>query len=185
MANTTRRVRAIIRGCRRDQFLAVVNNRVEAGVLTVMVPGGEIREGETPAQAVARAVRCEAGVTVPESEIRFAVSRSYEFDDGVVEIGFFTVDVGDSVPLNCCPDSVVSVGWMGLPEVKRRVTGGVSAESWKIQLGLLDALDYVFGDTKQVAANGGGREVARTDAPRDPRVKAIPFGGQQQSDGQS
>jgi ADP-ribose pyrophosphatase YjhB (NUDIX family) len=167
-ANVTRHVRAILRGD-RHHFLVLLDNRTDPSHLTVTVPGREVLPSETPVESVARALRDQAGVTLPSEDCaRFLLSRTYESrgDGEVSEVGYFVVDIDHAVPMNVCPEKILTVGWMTPAQVAERV-GPVSSDSWKVQLGLTEA---AFG-------GGDPREVARVDAPRDPRVAAVPFGG--------
>jgi 8-oxo-dGTP pyrophosphatase MutT (NUDIX family) len=177
-----RRVRGIIPG-RGNSALVIINNRVTPGHPTIMLPGGGMKDGETPLQALSRELVEELGISIPlnDGNSRFILSRTYEFDDPqggpgqIVELGFFRLDLPGVVPCNMEPDAAVSVSWMTLNEINRLVGDG--ARDWRIQLGALDALQAVFDPLRAgTVEGGGGREIAREDAPKDPRVKRLPFG---------
>ena len=167
-----RRVRAVITNG-AGQFLALVNNRVTFGSMTIMLPGGEVQQGESELTAMARYIRDEVGMTVElsASNCRFLNSRTYEFkgNEGskdAVRINFFAVDADCGVPRNMQPDSVISVSWMSLADVRRylELDGG----NWKIQLGALDAIEAALDPAKAKVVQDEARELSRQDGGKSP-----------------
>jgi hypothetical protein len=182
-----RRVRAVITN-NAGQFLAVVNNRVTLGCLTIMLPGGEIGPGESELTALARYVRDEVGMTVELSaaNCRFLNSRTYEFGASdskeCVRINSFSVDSDCGVPRNMQPESVLSVSWMTLADVKRYLE--LDGSNWRIQLGALDAIETALDPAKAKVIQGEAREIARQDGGKSPdggdnqvsRPSRLPYG---------
>lgn len=183
MAKTTEisqevRVRAIVTNSNRTQFLTQVNNRVSLGDLTIMLPGGEVRpEDENMAAAVARVLRDELGVSptsLDEHSFRYVGSKTYQLknDSGIqdVKIIFLNVDIGDAVPINLKPESVLSVTWMTLDDVNRYIQ---SNDNWKIQVGALDVLNAFLGrtdDHKELGVQVGSDAIVDTTT-----AKTLPF----------
>ncbi len=183
------RVRAIIvNGA--GQFVAQVNNRVSLGNMTVMLPGGDIRQGEGELTALARHVRDEVGITMQldPSNCRFLASRTYEFDgDGcgkqVARVNFYAIDSDGAVPRNMDPESVVSLSWMSLADLKRYVDLG--SGNWKVMLGAMEAIEMALDPSKAKAVEGG-REIAHQDGGKAPsdegasRPSRLPYGPAEQ-----
>jgi ADP-ribose pyrophosphatase YjhB (NUDIX family) len=182
-----RRVRAIVVGAGGRSFLAQVNNRVYPGQLTIMLPGGEPAAGEAPLKALERFLQEQVGITAelkPENT-RFILSRTYSYGtpqdhmDDVVDVLFFRIVLdGPPVPFNNDLESVISLSWMSLGDAQRFVADGKNG--WQIQAGAMDALEAVLSPEQTREGPDGGQEVARYQAPRDPRNARLPYGGPDQ-----
>jgi len=152
--------------------------------MVIMLPGGEPAEGEAPVVALQRFLHEQVGITADLSptNTRFLLSRTFsygtpqsQFDD-VVEVLFFRIVLdGPPVPMNMQPDSVVSLSWMSLSDVRRYVGDGNNG--WGIQAGAMDALEAALDPDHARVGPDGGQEVARYQAPRDPRAARLPYGG--------
>lgn len=166
------RVRGVIINPASRQFLAMVNNRVTPGSLTVMLPGGGVEQGEGELSALSREIREELGITMQlgPDNCRFLLSRTFEFPDAQgttsCRLNFYAVISDGAVPRNMEPDSILSVTWMSLSDLHRYLaldTGG-----WKIQLGALDAVEAALDPAKAKVVDGKAREVARQDGGTPP-----------------
>jgi hypothetical protein len=168
---TIKRVRAVLYDRTRRTFLAVVNNRVEPGCLTIMLPGGDLAQDEGQLDAIVRHVRDQVGVSfrATEGSCRFLLSRTYEFKDEVAQISFYLVEADGCVPRNQIPESAVSVSWMTLADATRLCKD----ENWKIQLGAMDALKAAFGDKTE--QQSGAREVSRETPAPSSKPSSLPY----------
>ena len=161
---SARYVRAIIT-CKSGQFLAQVNNRVVLGSLTIMVPGCQVAPGESELTALARALRDEVGITLQldACNCRFLANRTYEFGEGhqkeAASINFYEIEADGSVPRNMS-DSVLSVSWLSLGDVRRYLD--LDGGNWKIALGVLDAVEAALDPAKSKRVESG-RELSRRD----------------------
>ena len=178
-----RRVRGVVVGPGGRSFLALVNNRVYPNMMTIMLPGGEPQPGEHPIKALGRYLHEQVGITAQlgTENTRFLLSRTYSYGtpqdqlDELVEVLFFRVVLDGPVPRNMEPDSVLSLTWMTLTEAERLVADGNNG--WAIQAGAMDALEAVLDDAQTREGLDGAQEVARYQAPRDPRNARLPYGG--------
>lgn len=167
-------VRGIIVNPVSNQFLALVNNRVAAGSMTVMLPGGVVSPGDDELTVLTKALRDELGLTVQlqPSNCRFVLSRTYSFEphpdgsENTARLDFFTIDDGALVPRNMQPDSVLSVTWMSLLDLHRYIE--LDHDGWKIQLGALDAIESALEPAKAKVVEGRTREIARQDGGKSP-----------------
>ena len=182
------RVRGVIINPESRQFLAMVNNRVTPGSMTVMLPGGAVEQGEGELSALARQIRDELGITVQlgPDNCRFLLSRTYEFPEAQgttsCRLNFYAVVSDGAVPRNMTPDSVLSVSWMSLSDLHRYLA--LDSGGWKIQLGALDAVEAALDPAKAKVVDGIAREVARQDGGSSPSKEAyskparMPYSGE-------
>jgi 8-oxo-dGTP pyrophosphatase MutT (NUDIX family) len=182
------RVRGVIINPASRQFLAMVNNRVTPGSMTVMLPGGAVEQGEGELSALARQIRDELGITVQlgPDNCRFLLSRTYEFPEAQgttsCRLNFYAVVSDDAVPRNMTPDSILSVSWMSLSDLHRYLA--LDNGGWKIQLGALDAVEAALDPAKAKVVDGKAREVARQDGGSPPSKEVyskparMPYGGE-------
>ena len=182
------RVRGVIINPASRQFLAMVNNRVTPGSMTVMLPGGAVEQGEGELSALARQIRDELGITVQlgPDNCRFLLSRTYEFPEAQgttsCRLNFYAVVSDGAVPRNMTPDSILSVSWMSLSDLHRYLA--LDSGGWKIQLGALDAVEAVLDPAKAKVVDGKAREVARQDGGSPPSKEAyskparMPYSGE-------
>ena len=182
------RVRGVIINPASRQFLAMVNNRVTPGSMTVMLPGGAVEQGEGELSALARQIRDELGITVQlgPDNCRFLLSRTYEFPEAQgttsCRLNFYAVVSDGAVPRNMTPDSILSVSWMSLSDLHRYLA--LDSGGWKIQLGALDAVEAVLDPAKAKVVDGKAREVARQDGGSSPSKEAyskparMPYSGE-------
>lgn len=170
------RVRGVIINPASRQFLAMVNNRVTPGSMTVMLPGGAVEQGEGELSALARQIRDELGITVQlgPDNCRFLLSRTYEFPEAQgttsCRLNFYAVVSDGAVPRNMTPDSILSVSWMTLSDLHRYLA--LDSGGWKIQLGALDAVEAALDPAKAKVVDGKAREVARQDGGSPPSKEA-------------
>jgi 8-oxo-dGTP pyrophosphatase MutT (NUDIX family) len=182
------RVRGVIINPASRQFLAMVNNRVTPGSMTVMLPGGAVEQGEGELSALARQIRDELGITVQlgPDNCRFLLSRTYEFPEAQgttsCRLNFYAVVSDGAVPRNMTPDSILSVSWMSLSDLHRYLA--LDSGGWKIQLGALDAVEAALDPAKAKVVDGKAREVARQDGGSPPSKEVyskparMPYGGE-------
>ena len=182
------RVRGVIINPASRQFLAMVNNRVTPGSMTVMLPGGAVEQGEGELSALARQIRDELGITVQlgPDNCRFLLSRTYEFPEAQgttsCRLNFYAVVSDGAVPRNMTPDSILSVSWMSLSDLHRYLA--LDSGGWKIQLGALDAVEAALDPAKAKVVDGKAREVARQDGGSPPSKEAyskparMPYSGE-------
>lgn len=182
------RVRGVIINPASRQFLAMVNNRVTPGSMTVMLPGGAVEQGEGELSALARQIRDELGITVQlgPDNCRFLLSRTYEFPEAQgttsCRLNFYAVVSDGAVPRNMTPDSILSVSWMSLSDLHRYLA--LDSGGWKIQLGALDAVEAALDPAKAKVVDGKAREVARQDGGNSPSKEAyskparMPYSGE-------
>jgi 8-oxo-dGTP pyrophosphatase MutT (NUDIX family) len=182
------RVRGVIINPASRQFLAMVNNRVTPGSMTVMLPGGAVEQGEGELSALARQIRDELGITVQlgPDNCRFLLSRTYEFPEAQgttsCRLNFYAVVSDGAVPRNMTPDSILSVSWMSLSDLHRYLA--LDNGGWKIQLGALDAVEAALDPAKAKVVDGKAREVARQDGGSPPSKEVyskparMPYGGE-------
>ena len=142
-----------------------VNNRVGFGTLVIMTPGGQVNPSRGDLVTLATSLRDEIGVSMDlaPSNTRFILSRTYVDNDQPVEnvINFYAVQADGCVPRNMCPDSVLSVSWLSLEDIRRNLK--LDNTNWRIQAGLMDALESVLDPKKNRVDDDGMREVARQD----------------------
>ena len=174
-------VRAVIHTPCNRAFLCQVNNRVNFGSMTAVLPGG-IVEGKSVINALREYMRDQVGISkeLNPSNCRFIQSRVFETtnDSGhksKARIDFYAINSEGSVPYNLCPDSVVSLSWLSLEDIERYVA--TDSASWKVQAGAMDAIIAVL-DPEKSRTKDGVREVSRQDGGTPSGSKTISYASQ-------
>lgn len=144
------RVRGVVVDKSNGRFLAILNDRVVPGSLTVLLPGGDVTAGESDLSVLARDLEDSLGMNdeLGAGNCRFLMNRNYESSVPggaceTVRVNFYAVVSDGAVPRNLHPESIVSIGWMTIEELTARV----NSEGWKLQLGAAEAIRAALGST--------------------------------------
>jgi hypothetical protein len=176
-------VRGILTDRTRNKFLALINNRIDPGSLTIMLPGGQIIEG-TNLDTLAQHLLNDLGIRIilDPSNCKFIANRVYEFKEtngekNISRVNFFSVDIDDAVPKNFKPESILSISWLTLTDLHRYLE--LNNITWKLQLGALDAIELVLDPLKSKLEDDKiTREIMRQDGgvnKLDPVVSSMPI----------
>ena len=171
--HTTVRVRGIILDSVSKRFIAIVNNRISFGSMTVMFPGGDVVPGTGELSSLAGAIRDELGISMELSPTnsRFVLSRTYETTDDNgnatrTRVNYYVITSDGAVPRNMMPESVISVSWLSLLDIRQNLK--LENANWKIQMGGLAAIEAALDPSKAKITELMYREVSRQDGGKSP-----------------
>lgn len=126
----------------RKAFIAMTSSRINPGSVTAVVPCTSF-DDRANYRDVAVGLAGDVGVRVNPADVQFVVLQDFEDADGRTQRQlFYKVESSDAVPFAMSHGEYLSVGWVLYNDIVRYIASGDG--SWKLPLGLDDALKTVF-----------------------------------------